>query len=148
MKKYFNKCGRTEKHSTGMRTFSRMAFFILTALCMTLMFACSKEELPKEEEGKGILVIQNLSDYDIETIYFYDEEETFIGIDNKVLEPDYQVEYDNSFDAGSYIVEVTDERDKSFKSKLFKLIKDKYTVLKYDGSSLSVIATGADKEEE
>lgn len=97
-------------------------------------------------EGKGFLVIQNLStSYDILSFKFYDASGELIDTDTDTLEPDYQLVY--KVDAGTYAVEVTDSKDKSYKSKSFKILKDKYTVLGYTGSAVNVLATGIDESD-
>jgi hypothetical protein len=45
---------------------------------------------------------------------------------------------------GTYFAGVTDSKGKTVKSKSFKVLKDKSTVLVYNGSSLVVSATGVD----
>lgn len=100
----------------------------------------------ENDEGSGYLIIQNLSDnYDIVLFKFYHGSGNLLGTDDDILNPDYQFTYE--VDADTYIVEVTDSRDKSFKSKSFKVIADKITILGYTGTALNVLATGIEESD-
>jgi hypothetical protein len=109
--------------------------------------AASNTAFTRSEDGSGSLVVQNLSDsYEIVTINFYDKDGTYLDSDTEVdLEPGYQIKY-SSVKVGSYIIEVINNGSKSFKSKSCKVIKNKLTVLQYNGSALDVFATGINDE--
>lgn len=97
-----------------------------------------------DEEESGFLIVQNLSENnDLVAFYFYDESNNLLDSDSDTLEPGYQFTYEVM--TGNYIVKVTDDRGKSFTSKSFKVIKNKATILGYNGSALNVSATGVEK---
>ncbi len=108
--------------------------------------AASKTVFTREEEngdGMGHLVVQNLSQsYDITMLKLYNAGGNLLNTDEDRLPPEYQFSYE--LPVGSYIGELTDEKGKTFRSGVFKIIKDKYTVLRYDGSSAWIEATGID----
>jgi len=98
----------------------------------------------EEEESYGFLVVQNLSkSNDIVALYLYDTKGNLIDSDSDVLEPGYQFTYEIM--TGNYTMKITDDKGKSFTSKSFKVVKDKSTVLEYNGSTLSITATGIEK---
>lgn len=98
------------------------------------------------DEDTGYLYLQNLSaNYNIVSTKLYDASGEYLGSDTDVLEPDYQFEYETP--VGSYTLEVKDSKGKTYKSKSFKIIKNKITVLGYDGSSLNVLATGINESD-
>ncbi len=98
----------------------------------------------EEEESYGFLVIQNLSkSNDIVAFYLYDTKGNLIDSDSDVLEPGYQFTYEVM--TGNYVLKITDDKGKSLTSKSFKVVKDKSTVLEYNGSTLSITATGIEK---
>lgn len=109
-------------------------------------FTLSEEEDDNNTGGNddyGFLVIQNLSvNYNIVAFKFYDGKGNYLDSDSDVLAPGYQFAYETQ--TGNYIVEITDNRNKSFRSKSFTVIKDKSTVLAFDGSALNILATGMD----
>lgn len=99
------------------------------------------------ENGEGYIVIQNLSaSNNIVALKFYDGNNKLINTDTDVLEPDYQFTYDE-VPVGTYLVEATDSKGKSYKTNSFKVIKDKYSVLEYTGSALKVVATGVNESD-
>lgn len=108
--------------------------------------AASKTVFTREEEnsdGTGHLVVQNLSQsYDITMLKLYNTGGDLLNTDEDRLPPEYQFSY--KLPVGSYIGELTDEKGKTFRLGVFKIIKDKYTVLRYDGSSAWIEATGID----
>ncbi|MDY6206242.1 MAG: hypothetical protein SPI30_05780 [Prevotella sp.] len=93
--------------------------------------------------GKGYLVVQNLSENkDIVKLNLYDANGYLLSTDEDRLEPGYQFTYE--VPVGDYIGELTAEDGRTFRSGVFKIIKGKYTVLRYDGSSAWLEATGID----
>lgn len=119
---------------------SIMISMLGTAAASNTIFTLSDED----DEEYGFLVIQNLSENNnIVAFYFYDSAGDLIGSDSDILEAGYQITYEDVM-TGNYIVKVTDDKGKSFTSKSFKIIKDKTTVLEYNGSALNVSATGID----
>lgn len=114
-----------------------------TGAASNITFTLSDEEDNNETGGNddsGFLVIQNLSgSYNIITFKFYDGSGNYLDSDSDILEPGYQFTYETQ--TGKYIVEITDNRNKSFRSGSFTIIKDKSTVLAFDGSSLNILST-------
>lgn len=96
-----------------------------------------------DKDDKGYLIVQNLSEnYDIVSISLYDKDGNYVGSDTDLLESGYQFEYE--FPTGSYTLKITNDINKSYTSKTFKVIKNKVTVLAYTGSSFDILATGID----
>jgi hypothetical protein len=123
---------------------SVMISMLGTAAAGNTIFTLSNEDNEEDDENYGFLVIQNLSEgNNIVAFYLYDNTGELIGSDPDILESGYQITYEGVM-TGNYIVKVTDDKGKSFTSKSFKIIKDKATVLEYNGSALNVSATGID----
>ncbi|WP_029906752.1 hypothetical protein [Prevotella sp. 10(H)] len=124
-----------------------IALIMLGTAAGNIEFTLSEDVVePPVEEGEGALIIQNLSDnYDIVKLDLYDGDGEHLGSDTDVLEPGYQFTYD--VEAGSYVAKVTDSRGKSYTSKTLKVVKDKVTVLAYNGSALNILATGIDESQ-
>ena len=121
-----------------------MIMMLGTTAASNIVFTLSDEEVEDEpEEGKGFLAIVNSSEKNnIVKITFYDDEDDDIGSDTDVLEPGYYFEY--KIETGNYTIKVTDDKNKSFKSKSFKIANNKQTILEYDGTAITIIATGID----
>lgn len=97
----------------------------------------------EEGDGTGYLVVQNLSENcDITMLKLYDADGNLLSTDEDRLPPEYQFSYE--LPVGNYIGELTDAKGKTFRSGVFKIIKNKHTVLQYDGSSAWLEATGVD----
>ncbi|MDH6357287.1 hypothetical protein [Parabacteroides sp. PF5-9] len=114
---------------------------------LTFTRSNAEEEDPGDDDDSvGLLVIQNLSDSrSILSFVFYDEDGNLLDTDDDELEAGYQFGYE--IPVGNYKVKITDTAKKSYTSKVFKIVKDKATVLEYDGSSFTISATGIDPSE-
>ena len=95
-----------------------------------------------DDDGDGFLAIINDGENNIVAITFYDEDDNFLDSDSDALEPGYYFEY--RVMPGNYMAKVTDSKNKTFKSKPFKIVKNKLTILEYDGTAIVIIGTGLD----